>query len=162
MHGHGSSTSLSYQTHYDLLINACVRYDDTKKANIGKRRYVYNSTVEPTYVDYPQDAFDIVQESPYWVYISLLMSSIRSMPFPLDIHLLLGLEVHQNHLSSPNLNNQVPKKSFKRYDGPIYLPQQIYKLLSQDAMKALKAYNTEVLNRFHKRKVHNNIITFIS
>ena len=41
------------------------------------------------------------------------------------------------------------------YDGPIYLPTQIYKLLSQDAMKALKAYNTEALNRFHQRKVHN-------
>ena len=37
-HGHGSSTSLSYDTYYDLLINACVRYDKTKKANIGKRR----------------------------------------------------------------------------------------------------------------------------
>ena len=36
-HGHGSSTSLSYDTYYDLLINACVRYDKTKKANIGKR-----------------------------------------------------------------------------------------------------------------------------
>ena len=35
-HGHGSSTSLSYQTDYDLLIHACVRYDKTKKANIGK------------------------------------------------------------------------------------------------------------------------------
>ena len=40
-HGHGSSTSLSYQTYYGLLINACVRYDKTKKANIGKRRNVY-------------------------------------------------------------------------------------------------------------------------
>ena len=28
-HGHGSSTSLSYDTYYDLLINACVRYDKT-------------------------------------------------------------------------------------------------------------------------------------
>ena len=35
-YGHGSTTSLSYQTYYDLLINACVRYDKTKKANIGK------------------------------------------------------------------------------------------------------------------------------
>ena len=35
-YGHGSSTSLSYETYYDLLINACVRYDKTKKANIGK------------------------------------------------------------------------------------------------------------------------------
>ena len=34
---HGSSTSLSYETYYDLLINACVGYDKTKKANIGKR-----------------------------------------------------------------------------------------------------------------------------
>ena len=28
-------------------------------------------------------------------------------------------------------------------------------MLSQDAVKALKAYNTEALNRFHNRKVHN-------
>ena len=41
-YGHGSSTSLSYETYYDLLINACVRYDKTKKANIGKRRNVYH------------------------------------------------------------------------------------------------------------------------
>ena len=37
-YGHGSSTSLSYETYYDLLINACVRYDKTKKANIGKKK----------------------------------------------------------------------------------------------------------------------------
>ena len=41
------------------------------------------------------------------------------------------------------------------YDGSIYLPPQIYKLLSQEVMKALKAYNTEALSRFHKRNVHN-------
>ena len=35
-YGHGSSTSLSYETYYDLLINACDRYDKTKRANIGK------------------------------------------------------------------------------------------------------------------------------
>ena len=35
-YGHGSSTYLSYDTYYDLLINACVRYDKTNKANIGK------------------------------------------------------------------------------------------------------------------------------
>ena len=31
-------------------------------------------------------------------------------------------------------------------------------LLSQDAMKALKAYNTEAINRFHQTKVHNTEI----
>ena len=44
---------------------------------------------------------------------------------------------------------------FKKYDSPIYLLPQIYKLLSQDAMKASKAYNTEAINRVHQRKVHN-------
>ena len=63
-HGHRSSTSLSYQTYCDLLINACVRYDKTKKANIGKRINVYNSHLEPAYVDYPQGASGFVQESP--------------------------------------------------------------------------------------------------
>ena len=51
--------------------------------------------------------------------------------------------------------------SFERYDGPIYLPPQIYKLLSQHAMKALKAYNSEALDRFHKRKVHNTDVVKI-
>ena len=51
-----------------------------------------------------------------------------------------------------------PTKPIRRYDGPIFLPPQIYKLLSQDAMKTLKAYNTEAINRFHQRKVHNTEI----
>ena len=33
-YGHGSTTSLSYDTYYDLLINACVRYNKTKRPNI--------------------------------------------------------------------------------------------------------------------------------
>ena len=37
-HGHGSSTSLSYQTYYDLLINACVRYDKTKKQHRQEKK----------------------------------------------------------------------------------------------------------------------------
>ena len=45
-YGHGSSTSLFYETYYDLLINAHVRYDKTKKANIGKRRNVYNTNID--------------------------------------------------------------------------------------------------------------------
>ena len=64
-HGHGSSASLSYQTYYDQLINASVMYDKTKKANIGKRRNVYNSCNEPAYIDYPTDVSDQGQESSY-------------------------------------------------------------------------------------------------
>ena len=64
-HGHGSSTSLSHQTYYDLLINACVRNDKTKRANTGKRRNVYNTNIDTTYVDNPTDLSDYVPNSPY-------------------------------------------------------------------------------------------------
>ena len=64
-YGHGSSTSLSYDTYYDLLINACVRYDKTKKANIGKRRNVYTTNIDDTYVDHPTACIDHVPNSPY-------------------------------------------------------------------------------------------------
>ena len=64
-YGHGSTTSLSYQTYYYLLINACVRYDKTKKANIGKRRNVYNTNIDNTYVDHSTAFLDDVPDLPY-------------------------------------------------------------------------------------------------
>ena len=154
-HGHGSSTSLSYSTYYDLLINACVRYDKTKKANLGKRRNVSNSIVDPTYVDFPPDVPDFVPESPY--------GGIELPPDEFyQIHALSSRHPPPPRPGStlkppfrPQSQQSRPQKSFKRYDGPIYLPPQIFKLLSQDEMRALKAYSTEAINRFHKRKVHN-------
>ena len=64
-YGRGSSTSLSYDTYYDLLINACVRYDKTKKTNIGKTRNVYATNIDETYVDHPTACIDHVPNSPY-------------------------------------------------------------------------------------------------
>ena len=64
-YGHGCTTCLSYQTYYDLLTNACVRYDKTEKANIGKRRNVYNTNIDNTYVDHPTTCLDHVPDSPY-------------------------------------------------------------------------------------------------
>ena len=64
-HGHGSSTSLSYDTYYNLLINACVRYDKTKKADIGKRRNVYATKIDETFIDPPTACIDHVPDSPY-------------------------------------------------------------------------------------------------
>ena len=64
-YGHGSTTSLSYQTNYDLLSNACVRYGKTKMANIGKRRNVYNPNIDNTYVDHSTACIDHVPVSPY-------------------------------------------------------------------------------------------------
>ena len=59
--GYGRSSSLKYQTYYDLLINACVRYDRTKKANIAKRGHIYQTSSTPD-----NDAFndEILYETP--------------------------------------------------------------------------------------------------
>ena len=157
-YGHGSSTSFSYETYYDLLINACVRYDKTKKANIGKRRNVYNTNIYDTYVVHPAACIDHVPDSPYggidlppdeFYQVQTLFSGHPPSPRP-------------GNPSRPSFKSQSqfsgPQQSIRRYDGPIFLPPQIYKIMSQDAMKALKAYNTEAINRFHQRKVHNTEI----
>ena len=54
--GYGRSSSLKYQTYCDLLINACVRYDRTKKANVAKRSHIYQTTFTPIKDDYQSDA----------------------------------------------------------------------------------------------------------
>ena len=157
-YGHGSSTSLSYQTYYDLLINACVRYEKTKKANIGKRRNVYNTNIDETYIDHPTACIDHITKSPYGgidlppdEFYQVQTLSSRHPPSP-----------RPGQPSGPSVRPQSqhsgPTKPIRRYDDPIFLPPQIYKLLGQDAMKALTAYNTEAINRFHQRKVHNTEI----
>ena len=112
-HGHGSSTSLSYQTYHDLLINTCVRYDKNKKANIGKGRNVYNTTIDSNYVDYPTNVIDYVPDSfhggidhaPDEFYQFHALSS-RHPPSPRP-------GIPPDHLSAPNLNNQGPKNHLK-------------------------------------------------
>ena len=156
-HGHGSSTSLSYDTYYDLLINACVRYDKTKKANIGKRKNVYATNIDDTYIDLPTPCIDHVPDSPY-----------GGIDLPPDefyqVHALSSRHPPSQRPGQPSRppfrpqsQHSRPTKPIRRYDGPIFLPPQIYKLLSQDAMKALKAYNTEAITRY-QRKVHNTEI----
>ena len=157
-HGHGSSTSLSYDTYYDLLINACVRYDKTKKAKIGKRRNVYATNINETYVDLPTACIDDVPDSPY-----------GEIDLPPDefyqVHALSSRHPPPQRPGQPNRPpfrppslNPRPTNPIRRYDGPIFLPPQLYRLLSEDALEALKAYNNEAINRFHKRKVCNTEI----
>ena len=124
-HGHGSSTSLSYDTYYDLLINASVWYDKTKKVNIGKTRNVYATNIDETYIDPPTDCIDHVPDSPY-----------GGVDLPPD-------ELYQVHaLSSwhppspspgqpsrppfrPQSQYSGPTKPIRRYDGPIFLPSSL-------------------------------------
>ena len=45
--GYGRSSSLKYQTYYDLLINVSVGCDRTKEANIAKRGHIYQTSSKP-------------------------------------------------------------------------------------------------------------------
>ena len=157
-HGHGSSTSLSYDTYYDLLLNACVRYDKTKKANIGKRRNVYATNIDDTYIDSPTPCIDHVPDSPY-----------GGIDLPPDefyqVHALSSRHPPSQRPGQPSRppfrpqsQHRRPTKPIRKYDGPIFLPPQIYKVLSEDAIKALKAYNIEAITKFHQRKVQNTEI----
>ena len=149
---------MSYETYYDPLVNACVRYDKTKKASIGKRRNVNNTNIDGTYVDHPTACIDHVPDSPYGgidlppdAFYPVHTLSSRHPPSPRPGNPSRPSFRPQSQTSGPN-------KPIRRYDGPIFLLRQIYKLLSQDAMKALNDYSTEAINRFHQRKVHNTEI----
>ena len=55
-----------------------------------------------------------------------------------------------------------PKKPSapKKYDGPVYVPAEVYKLLSPEAVIALKKYNSEALNKMAKKRgIHVTDIT---
>ena len=116
-YGHGSSTSLSYDTYYDLLINACVRYDKTKKANIGKRRNVYNTTIDDTFVDHHTACLDHVRNSPYGgidlppdKFYQVHTLSSRRPPSPRP-----GNPSRPSF--RPQSQNSGPTKPIRRYDG---------------------------------------------
>ena len=127
-------------------------------ANIGKRRNVYATNIDDTYIDSPTPCIDHVPDSPY-----------GGIDLPIDefyqVHALSSRHPPSQRPGRPSRppfrqqsQHPRPTKPIRRYDGPIFLPPQIYKLLSEDVMKALKSYNTEAITRIHHRKVHNTEI----
>ena len=126
-YGHGSSTSLSYDTYYDLVIYVCIRYDKTKKANMGIRRNVYTTNIDDTYVDHPTACIDHVPNSSYggidlspdeFYQVHTLSSRHPPSPRPWP---------SSRPSFRPQSQNSGPSKPIRRYDGPIFLPPQIYK-----------------------------------
>ena len=118
----------------------------------------YSTNIDDTYFDHPTACIDHVPNSPYGGidlppddFYQVHTLSSRHPPSP-------GRGNPSRPSFRPQSQNSGPTKPIRRYDGPIFLPPQIYKILSQNAMKALKAYNTEAINRFHQRKVHNTEI----
>ena len=56
----------------------------------------------------------------------------------------------RNH--AKKTNPSAPKKPIKKYDGPVYVPAKVYKLLSPEAVVALKKYHTEAISKYAKKR----------
>ena len=155
--GNGSSTHLNYSSFYNLLINACVRYDATKTSTPSKRRNVYAAsgtqdfnTYEESHETYfPQD-IDTPTDDCYRVHQS---KHSRKPPTPLS-----GFQ--KDHSRKPTSALTKKPSASKKYDGPVYVPAEVYKLLSPEAVIALKKYNSEALNKMAKKRgIHVTDIT---
>ena len=157
--GYGKSSSLKYQTYYDLLIDACVRYDRTKKANIAKRDHIYQSTFTPSNDGFiHQFPFETPARDPYMGIDApsdefYTINKNQSGPPISASHKLQPRLLRSNPNSKPNT---VPKKPARqKWTGPIYLPGHIYKLFSQEAKDALQKYNVEAIQELKSsRNLH--------
>ena len=136
---------MKYQTNYDLLINACVRYDRTKKANIAKRGHIDQTSSTPD-----NDGFNdkIPYETPGrdpYIGIDTPSDEFYNIHTTQYVPPMSARHKLQHILPKPNQSPETfPKKQTKqRWTGPIYLPAHIYKLLSQEVKDALPKYNAE-------------------
>ena len=150
--GYGRSSNLKYQTYYDLLTNACVRYDRTKKANIAKRGHIYQTTFSQSNDDLigqipsetpigdPYMGIDTPSEELYNI------NTNQSGPPMSARHKLKPRLLRSNPNTKPNTFPKKPAR--QKWTGPIYLPAHIYKLLSEEAKDALQKYNVEAIQKY--------------
>ena len=148
--GDGSFTHHNYLSYYNVLIDACVRYDATNTSTPSKRRNVYaaSGTQDFTIIEEPQEPqFSQNRDTPSDDFYEVHQSKHHKKPSkPLP-----GLQ--WDHAKKNNLS--ASKKPSKKYDGPVYVPVEVYKLLSPGSVAALKKYNTEAINIFaNKRGIH--------
>ena len=141
--GYGRSSSLKYQTYYDLLINACVRYDRTKKANVAKQGHIYQTTFSQS-----NDNFigQILSETPNGdPYMGIdtpsdefyNINTNQSGPPISARHKLQPRLLRTNPNTKPNTFPKKPAR--QKWTGPIYLPGHTYKLLGQEEKMLYKS-----------------------
>ena len=161
--GYGRFSSLKYQTYYDLLINACVRYDRTKRANIARRGHIYETSSTPD-----NDGFkdEIPYENPGrdpYMGIDMQSDEFYNIHTTQYVPPVSARHKLQPILPKPNQSPETfPKKQIKqRWTGPIYLPAHIYKLLSQEVKDALQKYNVEAIQKLNLQEIFMKLIFYM-
>ena len=145
--GDGSFTHLTYLSYYNLLINACVWYDATNTSTPSKRRNVYaaSGTQDFTIIEEPhKPEFSQDIDTPSDDFYQVHQTKHNKKPSkPLS-----GFQRDHAKKTTPS----APKNPLKNYDDPVYVFAEVYKLLSPEAVVALKKYNTEAINKFAKKR----------
>ena len=130
--------TMGYDNYLTLLQNACIRYDSNLKSRPSPAsRAAYQHDLSPDHRDkpYPQD-----------------YSSSGTTYGGIDMPAEEFYHVHTTNLNRPpNVCTLTPRNPInapppgrpnpRRFPGPIYLPANIYKLLSDMAIKVLKKHN---------------------
>ena len=155
--GNGSFTHLIYLSYNNLLMNACVRYDATKTSTPSKRRNVYAASGTQDFNNFEESHethfFQDIDTPPDDFYHVHQTKHSRKPPTPLS-----GFQKY--HSRKPT--SAAPKKPSApmKYDGPVYFHAEVYKLLSPEAVIALKKYYSEALNKMAKKRgIHVTDIT---
>ena len=129
---------MGYDNYLTLLQNACIRYDSNLKSRFSPAsRAAYQHELSPDQHDnpYPQD-----------------YSSSGTTYGGIDMPAEEFYQVHTTNLNRPpNVSTLTPRKPTTsppngrpipgRSPGPIFLPANVYKLLSDVAIKELKKHN---------------------
>ena len=130
--------TMGYDNYLTLLQNPCIRYDSNLKSRPSPAsRAAYQHDLSPDHHDplYPQD-----------------YSSSGTTYHGIDMPAEEFYQVHTINLNRPpTVSTLTPRKTInapppgrptpRRSPGPIYLPADIYKLLSDVAIKELKTHN---------------------
>ena len=155
--GYGRSPGLKYQTYYDLLINARVRYDRTKKANVAKRGHIYQTTFSQsndnfigqipseTPIGDPYMGIDTPSDEFYNI------NTNQSGPPISARHKLQPRLFRTNPNTKPNTFPMKPAR--QKWTGPIYLPGHMYKPLIQEAKDASQKYNVEAIQSLKHQEI---------
>ena len=129
--------TMGYDNYVTLLQNACIRYDsnlNSRPSPASKAAYQHELSPDQHDNRYPQDS-----------------SSLGTTYGGIDMPAEEFYQVHTNNNRPPNGSTITPTKPTtspptgrpipRRSPGPIFLPANIYKLLSDVAIKELKKHN---------------------
>ena len=131
--------TMGYDNHLTLLQNACIRYDSThtcKPSPASRAAYQHELSPEQHDIPYPQD-----YSSSGTTYVGIDMSAEEFYQVR-TTNLNRPPSVSTIPLRKPTPSPPTGRPNPRRSPGSIFLPANIYKLLSDVAIKEFKKHNS--------------------